>query len=212
MERPERLDLQSADGAQLNLDALYQIAPSCFTEAKDPKTGKIKRVVNFDVLRQLLGDDTVEDATDIWCYNNAQWYIRSGSTPLNNHTGARAHRHLLQNFVETADAAIASGRNSATLRFGHESVVLPVVCLMGLNGMDYETTHFETLADHWRSYEVFPMAANLQIIYYRKPGSNDILVKILLNEHEATLPIATDCAPYYHWTDVRQHFLSRIGN
>ena len=39
MERPERLGLQSADGVQLNLDALYQIAPSCFTEAPDPKTG-----------------------------------------------------------------------------------------------------------------------------------------------------------------------------
>ena len=69
MERPERLSLQSADGAQLNLDALYQIAPSCFTEAKDPKTGKIKRVVNFDVLRQLLGDDTVEDAIEAYEFN-----------------------------------------------------------------------------------------------------------------------------------------------
>ena len=69
MERPERLSLQSLDGAQLNLDALYQIAPSCFTEAKDPKTGKIKRVVNFDVLRQLLGDDTVEDATEAYEFN-----------------------------------------------------------------------------------------------------------------------------------------------
>ena len=42
MAKPERLELQSADGVQLNLDALYQIAPSCFTEAEDPKTGKIK--------------------------------------------------------------------------------------------------------------------------------------------------------------------------
>ena len=69
MEKPERLDLQSADGAQLNLDALYQIAPSCFTEATDPKTGKIKRVVNFDVLRQLLGDDTIEDAPEAYEFN-----------------------------------------------------------------------------------------------------------------------------------------------
>lgn len=69
MERPERLDTQSADGAQLNLDALYQIAPSCFTEAADPKSGKIKRVVNFDVLRQLLGDDAVEDATEAYEFN-----------------------------------------------------------------------------------------------------------------------------------------------
>ena len=69
MERPERLDPQSTDGAQLNLDALYQIAPSCFTEATDPKSGKIKRVVNFDVLRQLLGDDAVEDATEAYEFN-----------------------------------------------------------------------------------------------------------------------------------------------
>ena len=66
MDKPERLDLQSADGVQLNLDALYQIAPSCFTEAADPKTGKTKRVVNFDTLRQLLGDDAVEDAPETY--------------------------------------------------------------------------------------------------------------------------------------------------
>lgn len=69
MEKPERLSLQSADGVQLNLDALYQIAPSCFTEAADPKTGGVKRVVNFDVLRQLLGDDAVEDAPEAYEFN-----------------------------------------------------------------------------------------------------------------------------------------------
>lgn len=167
---------------------------------------------DFENIDLYTGVFTADDATLIWTYNNARWYVYSGNTPLTNHTGPLAHRHLLLNFVEAADNAIASGTNSATLRFGHESVVLPTVCLMGLNGMDYETTQLETLAEHWRSYEVFPMAANIQMVYYRKPGSDDILVKILLNEHEATLPIATDVAPYYHWTDVRKHFLSRIGH
>ena len=69
MDRPNRLSLQSADGVQLNLDALYQIAPSCFTEAADPKTGGVKRVVNFDILRQLLGDDAVEDAPEAYEFN-----------------------------------------------------------------------------------------------------------------------------------------------
>ena len=69
MNSPKRLSLQSADGVQLNLDALYQIAPSCFTEAADPKTGKIKRMVNFDTLRQLLGDDAVEDAPEAYEFN-----------------------------------------------------------------------------------------------------------------------------------------------
>lgn len=69
MDKPERLEMQSADGVQLNLDALYQIAPSCFTEAADPKTGGVKRVVNFDILRQLLGDDAVEDAPEAYEFN-----------------------------------------------------------------------------------------------------------------------------------------------
>ena len=69
MNSPERLEMQSADGSQLNLDALYQIAPSCFTESADPKTGKIKRMVNFDTLRQLLGDDAVEDAPEAYEFN-----------------------------------------------------------------------------------------------------------------------------------------------
>ena len=33
------LDLNTPDGAQLNLDALYRIAPSVFTEGKDPRGG-----------------------------------------------------------------------------------------------------------------------------------------------------------------------------
>ena len=65
-EKIKRLDLTSADGVQLNLDALYQIAPSCFTEARDPKTGELKRVVNFDALRQLLGDDAVDDSRETY--------------------------------------------------------------------------------------------------------------------------------------------------
>lgn len=69
MDNPKRMELQSADGAQLNLDALYQIAPSCFTEVADPDTGGVKRVVNFDVLRQLLGDNAVEDASEAYEFN-----------------------------------------------------------------------------------------------------------------------------------------------
>lgn len=34
-----------------------------------PKTGGVKRVVNFDILRQLLGDDTVEDAPEAYEFN-----------------------------------------------------------------------------------------------------------------------------------------------
>ena len=64
--KPERLEHTSVDGSKLNLEALYQIAPSCFTEEKDEKTGTVKHVVNFKTLRQLLGDDVVEDGEEMY--------------------------------------------------------------------------------------------------------------------------------------------------
>lgn len=65
-DKMDRLDLSSVSGTQLNLEALYQIAPSVFTEARDPKTGKTARKVDFDALRALLGDIVMEEGDE--CY------------------------------------------------------------------------------------------------------------------------------------------------
>lgn len=56
----EHLKQETVSGAQLNMDALYQICPQCFTESKDPKTGEVKHTVDFDKLRLLLGDNIAE--------------------------------------------------------------------------------------------------------------------------------------------------------
>lgn len=61
----EHLDKQTVDGAQMNLDALYQICPSCFTETAG-EDGKLKHVIDFEKLRQLLGDNAVEDAPEVY--------------------------------------------------------------------------------------------------------------------------------------------------
>ena len=65
MEQVKHIDMQSSDGAQFNLDALYKIAPSCFTEAKG-EDGTIRKVVDFAKLRLLLGDNVVDDAPEVY--------------------------------------------------------------------------------------------------------------------------------------------------
>lgn len=65
-KQPQRLTDLSADGTKINLDALYQIAPSVFTEAPDPQTGEVQHKVDFDALRALLGDSIAEP--DDECY------------------------------------------------------------------------------------------------------------------------------------------------
>ena len=56
----EHLDKETTDGTVRNLDALYQLFPSCFTEAKDAVSGDMHRVVDWGKLRELLGE-YVED-------------------------------------------------------------------------------------------------------------------------------------------------------
>jgi adenine-specific DNA-methyltransferase len=56
---PIKLDKETTDGTVRNLDALYQLFPSCFTEAQDA-LGKVHRAVDWGKLRSLLGE-YVED-------------------------------------------------------------------------------------------------------------------------------------------------------
>ena len=49
------------------------------------------------------------------------------------------------------------------------------------------------------------------MIHYRSSIDDpDVLVKVLFNGHEAKLPIKTDCAPYYHWNDVKLYYLRKL--
>ena len=65
MQRPNHIAMETTNGSQLNLDELYKIAPSCFTEAEDA-TGKVHRAINWEKLRQLLGDNVADDAPEVY--------------------------------------------------------------------------------------------------------------------------------------------------
>ena len=81
---PQRLTPISPDGSELTIEALRQIAPSCITEVKDPQSGAIRQVVDFDVLRTLLGDQTVEAGTEMYSFiwPGKQAARREAATPI----------------------------------------------------------------------------------------------------------------------------------
>ncbi len=60
------LPQETPSGTKLNLDALYQLFPQCFTETRDEATGELRRVINFTSLRQVLGDEAVEDMPEAY--------------------------------------------------------------------------------------------------------------------------------------------------
>jgi hypothetical protein len=98
------------------------------------------------------------------------------------------------------------------LRYGHETVVLPLICLLDINGFGLVTDDLNQLVDKgWINYRAFPMGANLQFIFYRKsPKDRDPLFKLLLNENEAKLPLPAKQAPYYRWSDFRKYYLKKL--
>lgn len=158
---------------------------------------------------------TQEELMNGWLARNADWYISSGMTPLTENRVPYNQRYLLKNIIESADTAMMSPNISANLRFGHESILLPLSVLMGINNAGYQTEDLTSLAEHWRNYEIFPMASNIQIVFYKPENKSeysldDVLIKVLLNEQEATLPLKPVTGNYYRWTDLRKRSMENI--
>ena len=160
-------------------------------------------------LRDLFETD---ELYRMWQIDNALWYIQHGACKLNGGKQPTSQRYLLRQLIADADSCINLEKPGAQLRFGHETVLLPLVCLIGINGYDLATDNLDELEEKgWWCSSVFPMGANLQFIFYRSsPSDRDVLLKVLLNEQEAKLPIATDCAPSYPWADFRSYCLGKL--
>ena len=148
----------------------------------------------------------------MWQIDNALWYIQHGACKLNGSRQPYSQQWLLRQLIADADSCLQLKQPGAQLRYGHETVLLPLVCLLGINGYDLETDNLDELEEKgWWCSSVFPMGSNVQFVFYRSnPKDKDVLLKVLLNEQEATLPIPTDSAPYYHWTDFRRYCLEKL--
>jgi hypothetical protein len=176
------------------------------------KAGLMQQNTHKGSLSPLIHLYTPEDIYHFWQKENAWWYITYGPSPLSGGDQPYSQRYLLRQIIQDADSCLRLKGHGATLRFGHETIVLPLVCLLGINGFDYQTADLSHLEHHgWWASLVFPMASNLQLVFYRSsPYDQDVLVKLLLNEQETTLPIATDTPPYYHWRDFRTFYLQKL--
>lgn len=176
---------------------------------------------------------TEEDLTARWHAQNAWWYSVLGNNPFAQKQGLDNARPLLKNVLDEADKVIAADtaktdktagkkpakKTTATLRFGHDTVIFPFAVLLqlenGTQNTGIETADMENLHKVWRDYEISPMAANIQLVFYKssKKGA-PILVKVMLNEIEQKLPVTCDsatvkncpAAPYYRWEDVKEFY------
>lgn len=180
------------------------------------------------LLRVTNNSQSLEEPTPTWdlfsedalkedaMRGDASWFISYGNSDLTEGAAPLRQRYLLYNMIESADTSIMSEKPSANLRFGHDVVVVPLVTLIDLEGYGRKVNDLNELDSFWHLYDLTPMATNVQMVFYRPKGrkytADDVLVKVLFNEKEVTLPAKKFNGPYYKWSDVRKAYLDRIGD
>jgi hypothetical protein len=147
-----------------------------------------------------------DEINALWsCLNLRQYLLRTANT-LSSEPADVASK-LLVDLITTTDAAV-EGKADATvmLRFGHAETLMPLLSLMRLRGCYYLTNYFDTVAQHFRDFDVVPMSANLQMIlmrsdrgrYYVRFDLNEVPIALMPNDNRIYLP----------WTEARD-YLSR---
>lgn len=157
---------------------------------------------------------TYEELRGIWLTVNARMYVCNANAPQAGGIMTRCAIPLLRNIIDSADAALTrDGQPVAHLRFGHDTHLIRLLALMEVEGCAVPETDMEKFHLAWQDYRVSPMAANLQLVFFRHPQRpDDVLVLLLHNEEEASLPIPAVQGPYYRWADVKRFWAQKCGS
>ena len=134
---------------------------------------------------------TPEEMEAVYNKNNKSMTIVHGDLIENEGIPARSAISLWQHIEAEADAAIARGGVGADLRFGHDSNLYRLFTLMGIKLRGEEYNYMD---------EILPMAANLQMIFYRN-AQGDVMVQLLHNEKSIG---------FKSWTELKQQVNERI--
>ena len=142
---------------------------------------------------------TDEEQMAVYELNNRRMTLQNGDEIENNGIAARCAISLWNRVEADADAAIARGGVGADLRFGHDTNFYRLMTLMGFDTKDMPMD------------VLLPMAANLQMIFYRN-AQGKVLVQLLHNEQPARLnseyvPIVQG---FYDWEEVKRLVADRI--
>ena len=157
--------------------------------------GGLCQVIDFlgiDILRKYF---VPEELVYLWASGNDSIYRMWGGSVENGDVIRFAIRPLMMDFIEKADAAMQPGSHrTADLRFGHDTSILPLFALMGVDDpQNRRLPYKEAHAKGWYAFFQVPMATNCQMIFYQNK-KGEVLTKVLYN-------------PYYRWDELKAHFL-----
>lgn len=153
---------------------------------------------------------TAKEMFDLWQCVNYRFYMGNANPLASNGIVMTNAKSLVENILESADAAIKDRSIAATLRFGHDGNVIPLLALLQIENFDVAVAGPAEVYKHWCDFKATPMASNVQIVFFENKAG-DILVKFMHNENEVHVPVKTDQWPFYHWNDVKEYYQKRLS-
>ena len=153
---------------------------------------------------------TAKEMFDLWQCVNYRFYMGNANPLASNGIVMANAKSLVENILESADAAIKDRSIAATLRFGHDGNVIPLLALLQIENFDVAVAGPAEVYKRWCDFKATPMASNVQIVFFENKAG-DILVKFMHNENEVHVPVKTDQWPFYHWNDVKEYYQKRLS-
>lgn len=166
---------------------------------------------NIENDADLLPLFSKDELYDLWRINNFDFYSHNAAYPRANGLHVDNAKNLLRHIVENASDYINSNKHGATLRFGHDGNITPLLALMKIEGCYGIEEDPMKVSEAWQNFYVSPMASNIQLVFFRNSKNADapVLVKFLHNEKEVRIPVETDNFPFYRWDKVKP-FLDKM--
>lgn len=165
------------------------------------KTGRVTEPETMPSMGKYF---TPEELYLLWAPGCITWLrfvnLPGYDSPLAQEVGGG----ILERMIKDADRAIRScSSTAATLRFSHDTNLLPLMAAMQLEGAVFDCPETELL-EHFQNYNLICPACNVQMVFYRSSGG-PILVKFLLNEKETLLHgLSPTTGCFYDWNSVKR--------
>jgi len=206
--KPEFLNKLNASQKGKFVSDLFGFATIVYSlQAEISKAGLSMKDVDFKSFF------TCDQLTALSISDSADEYLKKGPGADNNGIQVRVAVPLLVDFIKSADDFIRSGKYNAELRFAHAETIAPFAALLQIAGADKSGTNLSQISKVWQASKVIPLSSNIQWIFYKKNGSEEYLVKILLNEKESSI---TGLVPvrksYYKWKDMRAFYMKKLAS
>ena len=73
---------------------------------------------------------TPDELYSLWQRSNVWWYLHYAGAPQNGGNQPFSQRNLLRKIITEADSCLSLPHPGATLRFGHDTMIMPLTCLL----------------------------------------------------------------------------------